>query len=266
MATLSLRPTVGDLLRDWRQRRKLSQLDLALEAGISARHLSFVETGRSEGSRELLSLLAERLRMPLRMRNLLLMAGGFAPVHRETALAAPEMAAVRAAVDAILKGHEPFPALAIDRSWRMVAANAAVAPLLHAAKPHMLEAPVNVLRLSLHPDGIASSIENLAEWRHHILERLRAQIEQTGDAELEALLAELSAYPSPRSPRPQTSQGGIAVPLRVRMQDGAVLSFLSTTTVFGTALDVTLSELALECFYPADDATRDALFEASQQH
>jgi transcriptional regulator with XRE-family HTH domain len=263
MATIPDRTSVGDLLRDWRQRRRLSQLDLALEAGISARHLSFVETGRSAGSRDLLFLLAERLKMPLRIRNLLLIAGGFAPAHRETPLAASEMATARAAVEAILKGHEPFPALAVDRTWHMVAANAAVPPLLHAAASGLLEPPVNVLRVSLHPEGIAASIDNFAEWRHHVLERLRLQIDQTGDAELEALLAELSAYPAPRSTRPPVFQGGIAVPLRIRDRDGRTLSFLSTTTVFGTALDVTLSELALECFYPADDATRKALLDAA---
>lgn len=258
MASLPNQMSVGDFLRDWRQRRKLSQLDLALDAGISARHLSFVETGRSAGSRELLLRLADRLRMPLRARNLLLLAGGFAAEHRETALSAPEMAAAHGAIETILKGHEPFPALAVDRHWQLVAANTAITPLLHAAKPHMLEAPVNVLRLSLHSDGIASSIVNLSEWRHHVLERLRVQVDHSGDPVLGALLTELAAYAAPRSGK-RHGPAGIAVPLQVRTAEGAVLSFLSTTTVFGTALDLTLSELMLECFYPADDFTREIL-------
>jgi len=258
MASLPNSIRVGDFLRDWRQRRKLSQLDLALDTGISARHLSFVETGRSAGSRDLLLRLAAGLNMPLRARNLLLLAGGFAAEHCETPLSAPEMAIAHDTIETILKGHEPFPALAVDRHWQMVASNTAISPLLHAAKPHMLEAPINVLRLSLHPDGIASSIVNLAEWRHHILERLRMQVDHTGDLNLEALLTELAAYPAPRSSQPHTPPG-IAVPLRIRTADGKILSFLSTTTIFGTALDLTLSELMLECFYPADDATRETL-------
>ncbi|WP_207450038.1 MmyB family transcriptional regulator [Roseomonas marmotae] len=252
-------PTVGDLLREWRLRRRRSQLDLALDAEVSTRHLSYVETGRASASREMLLRLAEHLGMPLRQRNQLLMAGGFAPHYPERPLQAPDMAAARGAVEAILKGHEPFPALAVDRHWHLLAANDAVAPLLAGAAPELLAPPVNVLRLSLHPRGLAPWIENLPEWRAHLLERLRAQIDQSGDPVLAALHVELSAYPCPPAGQAEP-MGGIAVPLRIRPpgQDRA-LSFLSTTTVFGTPVDVTLSELALECFYPADEATRRAL-------
>jgi len=254
--------TVGDLLRDWRQRRKLSQLDLAMDAEISARHLSFIETGRAAPSRSMLLRLAEQLDLPLRERNALLLAGGFAPAFAERPLDAPDMAAARAAVEAILKGHEPFPAVAVDRHWTLVAANGALGPLLAGVSPELLQPPVNVLRLSLHPQGLAPRIENLPEWRNHLLARLRQQIDQSGDPVLETLWQELRAYPCPASRTPHAPIG-IAVPLQLRVEadgeDAGILSFLSTTTVFGTPVDVTLSELALECFYPADEATRRAL-------
>ncbi|HEY4546788.1 MAG TPA: helix-turn-helix transcriptional regulator [Pedomonas sp.] len=250
---------VGALLRDWRQRRKLSQLDLAMDAEISTRHLSFIETGRATPSRAMLLRLTERLDLPLRERNALLLAGGFAPAFAERPLDTPDMTAARTAVEAILKGHEPFPALAVDRHWTLLAANAALAPLLEGVSAELLRPPVNVLRLSLHPDGVAPRIENLPEWRSHLLARLRQQIDQTKDPVLEDLWQELRAYPCPASRTPH-GPPGIAVPLRLRLGPNAeVFSFLSTTTVFGTPLDITLSELALECFYPADEATRRAL-------
>jgi hypothetical protein len=175
------------------------------------------------------------------------------------------MQAARAAVEAVLKGHEPFPALAVDRHWNLLAANAAIPPLLQGVAAHLLEGPVNVLRLSLHPDGLASRIENLPEWRAHLLERLRGQIDHSGEPALAALHAELSAYPCPAATPHAKGVDGIAVPLRIRPQGSAqALSFLSTTTVFGTPVDVTLSELALECFYPADEATRTALTQARE--
>ena len=184
---------VGEQLRAWRGRRRLSQLDLALDAEISARHLSFLETGRSRPSRAMLLRLAERLAIPARDRNLLLVAAGFAPALPERALDDPALAAARRAVDLVLKAHEPFPALAVDRHWQMVAANAGVAPLLAGVAPHLLEPPVNVLRLSLHPEGVAPRIVNLAEWRAHIFHRLEAQIEASADPVLADLLAELRA-------------------------------------------------------------------------
>jgi hypothetical protein len=240
----------------------LSQLDLAGEAEVSTRHLSFLESGRASGSRDMLLRLAERLAMPLRARNELLVAAGFAPAHSERPLDAPDMAAARAAVQAVLDGHAPFPALAVDRHWTLLAANAAVPPLLAGASPALLRPPVNVLRLSFHPEGLAPRIDNLAEWRTHLLARLLIQMDQTGDPVLGELYAELWSYPSRASRRPPEPPGGIAVPLRLRHPDtGTMLSFISTTTMFGTPTDVTLAELALECFYPADDATRKTILD-----
>jgi len=248
---------VGDQLRAWRGRRRLSQLDLALDAEISARHLSFLETGRSRPSRAMLLRLAERLRIPARDRNILLVAAGFAPALPERSLDDPALAAARRAVDLVLKAHEPFPALAVDRHWVMVAANAGVAPLLGGVAPHLLAPPVNVLRLSLHPEGVAPRIVNLAEWRAHILHRLEAQIEASADPVLAALLAELRAYPGGAT-RQADAYGGVAVPLVLRAGE-AELSFLSTTTMFGTPIDITLAELAIEAFLPADARTAEML-------
>lgn len=251
---------VGGHLRAWRQRRRLSQLDLACEADISTRHLSFLETGRAQPSRQMVLHLADRLEVPLRDRNVMLVAAGFAPVFPERALDDPALKAARAAVDLILAGHEPFPALAVDRGWNLVAANRAVALLTAAVDPSLLAGTVNVLRLALHPKGLAPLTENHAEWRAHILERLRRQVELTADHGLEALLAELRTYPAPPASRRAfvDEYGGVAVPLRLRTPAG-VLSFLSTTTVFGTPVDITLSELTLETFFPADAATAEAL-------
>jgi transcriptional regulator with XRE-family HTH domain len=251
--------TAGDHLKHWRQQRRLSQLDLALDAEISARHLSFIETGRASPSRDMLLRLAEKLEMPLRARNHLLLAGGFAPLYAESGLDDPSMGAVRTAIAALLTAQEPFPALAIDRHWQMVMANATVAPLIGKVAPHLMAGPVNVLRLSLHPEGLATRILNLAAWRHHLLERLRHQIAETGDPILAALLAELDSYPAPEmDDAPISADGVIAVPLRLQT-DAGVLSFLSTTMVFGTPRDVTLSELAIESLLPADAATAAAL-------
>src|SRR5262245_62226362 len=263
MLVLAPDKSVGDLLRQWRQRRRMSQLDLALEAEVSTRHLSFVESGRAQPSREMVLNLAERLDVPLRDRNLLLLAAGYAPVFRERPLGDPALASARTAVDLVLQGHEPYPALAVDRHWTMVAANRAVTRLLGGAAAALLQPPVNVLRLSLHPDGLAPRIANLAEWRAHLLERLRRQVEASADETLAALLSELSAYPAPRRPQSAVSSedlnyAGVVVPLRL-VVDGGVLSFLSTTTVFGTPVDITLAELALESFFPADAATGEAL-------
>ncbi|PTM40139.1 helix-turn-helix transcriptional regulator [Bosea sp. 124] len=258
-------PSVGHLIRDWRQLRRLSQLDLALEAEISQKHLSFVESGRSQPSRDMVLLLAEHLGVPLRERNALLLAGGYAPVYLERALEDPGLQAAKSAIDLVLKGHEPFPALAVDRHWTLLAANAAVAPLLSlAADPDRLRPPVNVLRLSLHPDGLAPAIANLEEWRSHLLARLRQQVRATADPILADLLAELSSYPVAARPGRKghasdpEEEPAIVVPLRLRVGD-ATLSFISTTTVFGTPVDITLSELALETFFPADSATARAL-------
>ena len=251
---------VGRHLREWRQRRRMSQLDLALDAEISTRHLSFVETGKAQPSREMLINLCDRLGVPLRERNTLLVAAGYAPVFPQRGFGDPALKQARAAVDLVLKGHEPCPALAVDRHWTMIAANRAVAPLLAGVQAALLEPPVNVLRLSLHPDGLAPRIANLAEWRAHLLERLRQQIEITADATLIALREELRGFPAPirRTPPPPDSFAGVVVPLQL-ISDGGMLSFFSTTTVFGTPIDVTLSELAIESFFPADDATAQAM-------
>jgi transcriptional regulator with XRE-family HTH domain len=251
---------VGELIRDWRQHRRLSQLDLALHADVSTRHLSFVETGRSLPSRDLLVRLAEHLDVPLRERNTLLVAAGYAPIYAATPLDDPAMQVVKEAVDLVLAGHEPYPALAIDRHWNLVAANRAVAPLLEGVAPELLEPPVNVLRISLHPDGLGSRTVNLAFWREHILTRLARQVELSHDPVLAALHEELSAYPAPDSTGHRLDDGrygDLVVPIRLRTPSG-ILSFFTTTTVFGTAIDVTLDELAIESFFPADAATADA--------
>jgi len=260
-AIAPLQPGVGDLLRQWRQRRRLSQLELAGVADISTRHLSFMENGRAVPSRSMLLRLAERLDMPLRARNEMLHAAGFAALYAERPLDAPEMALARRTVDAVLAAHAPFPALAVDRHWTLVAANAAVNALLAGVEASLLQGPVNVLRLSLHPQGLAPRIDNLAEWRAHLLARLQQQIARSGDAQLAAWHDELAAYPHPAAgAHVALEAGAIAVPLRLRVQGLAEpLALISTTTVFGTPVDVTLSELALECFYPADDRTRAAL-------
>lgn len=251
---------IGDLLREWRQRRRLSQLDCALEAEISPKHLSFLETGRSRPSREMLLKLAELLDVPLRERNALLVAAGFAPMFQERSLDDPALYAAREAVRQVLKGHEPYPALAVDRHWTLIASNAAVPPLLAGIDAALLTPPVNVLRLSVHPNGLAPRIVNLAEWRLHLFARLRRQIEVSGDQTLVALLEELRQYPAPSATEaePVAWLSAVVVPFRLAT-DAGVLSFISTTTVFGTPIDITLSELALESFFPADERTAAVL-------
>jgi len=251
MATMQ-RP-IGEQLRDWRSRRRLSQLDLALDAGTSARHLSFIETGRSRPSRGMLLRLAERLKVPPREKNGLLIAAGFAPAQPERSLDDPALADARTAVTRVLAAYEPYPALAVDRHWQLVDANQGLAPLLAGVAPHLLAPPVNVLRLSLHPDGVAPRIANLGEWRAHVFRRLREQIDASGDTALAGLLEELTAYPG-GAEEPAESLGGVAVPLRLRTEAGE-LSFLSMTSMFGTPIDITLAELAIEAFLPADAAT-----------
>lgn len=250
---------VGEHLRQWRQRRRLSQLDLALDAEISARHLSFVETGRASPSRQMVLRLAERLDVPLRDRNVLLVAAGYAPAFPQRSLGDPALAAARAAVDLVLKAHEPHPALAVDRHWNLVSANRLVAPLLAGIPAALLAPPLNVLRLSFHPEGLAARTVNLAEWCGHLLDRLHRQCEATADPELLALYRDLKACPIPARTGPLTADA-VAIPLKLRHGD-AVLSFLSTTMVFGTPVDITVSELALESFFPADDLTAATLRE-----
>ncbi len=245
----------------------MSQLELAVEAEVSQRHLSFVESGRSSPSRDMIIHLAERLAIPLRERNILLTAAGFAPVYQERNLADPALAAQREAIEVVLKGHEPFPALAVDRHWTLVAANGAIGPLIAGIDAKLLEPPLNVLRLSLHPDGMAPRIANYPEWKAHVIARLTQQVDASADAGLNALLEELKAYPRPRgvavaAPEKKRDFANVVVPLQL-MTDAGLLSFFSTTTVFGTPVDITLAEIAIEAFYPADAATAEAVRKAA---
>ncbi|MGW4463769.1 helix-turn-helix domain-containing protein [Micromonospora sp. NPDC004704] len=251
---------VGELLRDWRRSRRMSQLDLSIEAGVSARHLSFVETGRSRPSPELILRLAEQLDVPLAERNTMLLAGGHAPAYPSHELGDPELAPVRAAVRQILDGHSPYPAALVDRHWHLVEANPAVALFTAGAEPRLLAPPINVLRLSLHPDGMAPRILNLSEWRAHLLNRLRRQAVTTNDPALYALHEELRGYPGGDGHAAPIGDAvsSVVIPLQYRHHD-RVLSFLSTTTLFGTPLDVTVSGLAIEAFFPADPATTEAI-------
>lgn len=257
----SRRLSVGDHLRHWRQLRRLSQQDLALDAELSTRHLSCVETGKASPSRELVLRLCERLAVPLRERNAWLVAAGFAPMYREQRLDDPVMDAARHAVQHILDRHEPWPAVAFDRHWNMVLSNRMVAPLLTGVDPALLQAPVNLLRVSLHPGGLAPRIANLNQWREHLFARLQQQIRATGDAGLADLLNELQAFPG-QSPEAATQMAGehpgVLMPFLVHTP-GGVLHLVSTTTVFGSPTDITLQELALETFFPGDDATAQAL-------
>jgi transcriptional regulator with XRE-family HTH domain len=249
--------TVGTLLRDWRQRRKLSQLEVSLQAAVSARHLSFVETGRSQPSRELVLHLCEQLDVPLRERNVLLLAAGYAPIYQQHSLDAAELAPARAALERFLRAHEPYPALVLDGHYSIVSANDALNLLTDGIAPDLLMPPANALRLSLHPEGMASRIVNFDEWSGHLLHRLRRRAALTGDVELEKLHEELATYPGVKLDPPLAATD-ILVPLRLRIAD-TELSFLSTVSTFGTALDITLEELSIEAFYPADAATANYL-------
>jgi transcriptional regulator with XRE-family HTH domain len=248
---------IGDHLREWRQRRHLSQLDLAGDAEISARHLSFVETGRAAPSRDMVLKLAERLDVPLRERNVLLVAAGFAPAFPQRSLDDPALKSARHAIDLVLKAHEPNPALAVDRHWNLVSANRMVMPLLAGIPQRLLGQPFNVLRLSFHPEALAARTVNLAEWCGHLLERLHRQCETTADPELVKLYHDLKAFPIPARAGP-LSADNVAIPFKMRL-NGDVLSFFSTTMIFGTPVDITLSELALETFFPADDLTAERM-------
>lgn len=250
---------VGGLLRAWRQRRRLSQLELSLRADVSAKHLSFLETGRASPSREMLLHVAEHLDVPLRERNVLLTAAGFAPLYSETELSAPEMSAVNSAIERLLASHEPYPAAVVDRWWNLVSANTSIALLTEEVAPGLLQPPVNVLRASLHPDGLAPRIRNLGEWRAHLLTRLRGQVDKTGDPQLAALLDELTEYGGSAPGLAATYRyDGVVVPLRLRSSRGD-LNLLSTVATFGTPNDVTVADLSIEAFFPADDATRSRL-------
>jgi transcriptional regulator with XRE-family HTH domain len=246
----------GELLREWRNHRRMSQLDLALEAGVSARHLSFVETGRAAPSREMVLTLAEHLQVPLREQNALLLAAGFAPVFAETPLDTDEMGPVRDALDAILTGHEPYPAVVVDRQWEIVASNGPSQLLLQGVPEELLAPPANALRITLHPDGLAPRVLNFAEWSGHLLTRLHRQALLSQDPALAELERELLTYPGvePASGLAEPAEM-LFVPLRLRLPSGVELSMFSTIATFGTALDITLEELSIESYFPADDAT-----------
>lgn len=251
-------PGVGRLLRQWRERRRLSQLELSLQAEVSTRHLSFIETGRSKPTSEMIMKLTEHLDVPLRERNSLLLAGGYAPAYPEHDLNAPALSSVLSAMRELLEGHGPYPAVVVDAEWNLVDANSAVALLTEGAAPELLEPPVNALRLTLHPKGMAPRIRNHAQWRAHILDRLERQATSTADSALFELKKELEQYPYPSDDRVSEARNAVVVPLRYEFR-GTELSLLSTTTVFGTPRDVTVSELAIESFFPADAATAEFL-------
>jgi transcriptional regulator with XRE-family HTH domain len=251
---------VGPLLREWRHRRRRSQLELALEAGVSARHISFLETGRSNPSREMVIGLATNLEMPLRDRNELLIAAGYAPEYRELAYEDPDLEPVRAAIDEVLAGHDPYPALVVDRHWEMVTANRGLGLLTAGVAPHLLEPPANSMRIALHPEGMAPRILNWREWRHHVLQRIERQARLTGEPAMVELGEELAAYPAPggddRSGAGQDHD--VFMPLLLRGPGGEELNFFSTVATFGTAVDVTVAELSIESFFPVDDVTAAA--------
>jgi transcriptional regulator with XRE-family HTH domain len=272
MATGSSDAGVGSTLREWRERRRLTQLELALDAGTSARHLSFVETGRSKPGRELLLRLAEQLEVPFRERNQLLLAAGHAPAFPDRSLDDPMLAPVREAIDLILNGHEPYPAVVVDRAWNLVAANSAVRSLTETVEiaPELLTPPVNLLRIGFHPRGLGPLVVNLDEWRARFLERLERQVAITGDGALNALIDEVASYPAP-PPRPDAladhEASSMLGPIRIRAPDGSELIFFGMFATFDTPFDVVTSELAVELLFPANRRTADALKElAGDRH
>src|SRR5882724_1130840 len=245
----------GILLRRCRERRRMTQADLAHAAESSTRHLSCLETGKSQPSREMITRLAEYLDIPLRDRNLLLLAAGFAPAYPERAL--EELEAAKSAIDTVLRAHKPYPAFAVDRHWNVVLSNSALPQLYGGCSADLLRTPVNAMRLILHPAGMGPRIVNFAAWRAHSLSVLRQQIEARADPVIQGLLAEVAAYPVPANTETcesQESSQQLVTPLRIATRLGMV-SFLNTVTVFGTPNDVTLAELALEMLFPADSQT-----------
>jgi transcriptional regulator with XRE-family HTH domain len=257
------RPSVGELVRDWRTRRRRSQLDLALDVGVSTRHLSFVETGRSRPSPELILALAHHLDVPLRERNTLLLAGGYAPRFSQRPLDDPAMASVRSSIQRMLDAHDPYPGVVIDRAWNVVQANRTGLGLVTGLPDHVIGPPLNIYRTCLHPDGLARRTTNFTDWATYLLGQLRRSVALTGDPLLEALEAEVLAYPNVAQITPMVAGTGwddppILVPFDLATPLGEV-SMFTTITVFGTPLDVTIDDLALELFYPADDESAHKL-------
>ncbi|MFE4370260.1 helix-turn-helix domain-containing protein [Streptomyces sp. NPDC056835] len=266
-------PAVGPLLRDWRKRRRVSQLELAIRADSSARHISFIETGRARPSEEMVLRLADRLDVPVRERNTLLLAAGYAPRFTETALDDPAMDAVREGLERLLRGYEPYPAVVVDGTYTVVAANRGIAMLMEGLPAKLLAPPLNAMRLTLHPEGLAPRIRNLPEWRGHLLDQMERQLALDRSPALRAVYDEVAAYPLPESgaeegavPAGGAAPGGdagalpsvagpsFALPMIIE-HDGRVLSFLSSISTFNTPMDVTVAELAIETFLPADPAT-----------
>lgn len=258
VTTSRARPAVGPLLRAWRTRRRLSQLELATRADVSTRHVSFIETSRAQPSRDMLLHLAEHLEVPLRERNTLLLAAGFAPAYAEHGLDSPRLRMARRAIRKVLRGHEPYPAVVVDRHWNVLERNTSVGVFLDGVAPDLLAPPVNVLRISLHPRGMAPRIVNLAEWRGHLLARLRRQVDLTSDTALASLYEELLSYPGGPPPPGHAHAAEVVVPLRIT-HEGRQLSFLSTVATFGTPVDITLAEVAIESFFPVDEETSAVL-------
>ena len=264
MATVQSQPEVGSLLRQWRERRRVTQLELALDAGISARHLSFVETGRSKPGREMLLRVLERLKVPFREQNRILLAAGHAPAYPERSLDNPDLAPVREALDVILSGHEPYPAVAVDRVWNLVAANSAMFALTDAVNidPELLGPPLNIMRVGLHPRGLGSLFVNLGDWHAHWLKRLERQLAATGDEQLASLIEEIAGYPVPEpthDPQAEVGAAEMLGPVRVRTPGGGELSFFGMFAGFDTPFEVTTSELAIELLFPADRTTAERL-------
>ncbi|SHH75472.1 helix-turn-helix domain-containing protein [Streptomyces sp. 3214.6] len=250
-------PGIGPLLRAWRERRRLSQLELALRADSSARHISFVETGRSRPSEKMLLRLAEHLDVPVRERNALLLAAGYAPHYPQTPLDDPALDALRAGLDRLIQGYEPYPALVMDARYDVVAANRGITMLLDGVPESLLTAPLNAMRLTLHPQGLAPRIRNLREWRGHLLAQMERQIALYRSAPLRELYEEVAAYPVPEgapAEAPAEPVPYFALPMRIE-HEGRVLSFISSVSTFNTPMDVTVAELAIETFLPADPAT-----------
>jgi len=266
MATVQSQLEVGSLLRQWRERRSVTQLELALDAGISARHLSFVETGRSKPGREMLLRALEQLKVPFREQNRLLLAAGHAPAFPEHSLDDPDLAPVRDALDVILSGHEPYPAVAVDRVWNLVAANPAMLALTESVEidPALLEPPINVMRVGLHPRGLGQLFVNLGDWHAHWLKRLERQLATTGDEQLATLIDEVAGYSVPEPEHDVASEiagSEMLGPVKVRTPGGGELSFFGMFASFDTPFEVTTSELAIELLFPADRTTAETLHE-----
>ncbi|MFJ4777060.1 helix-turn-helix domain-containing protein [Streptomyces sp. NPDC088762] len=250
-------PAVGALLRTWRERRGISQLELAGRADSSSRHISFIETGRSRPSEEMVLKLAEHLDVPMRERNSLLLAAGYAPRYAHTPLDDPSMGTLRQGLERLLSGYEPYPALVVDATYHVIAANRGILMLLDGLPEHLLAPPLNAMRITLHPEGLAPRIRNFKEWRGHLLAQMERQIALARSEPLRALYEEVSAYPVPDRPgdaEPDDPVPYFALPLVIE-HDGHVLSFVSSISTFNTPMDVTVAELAIETMLPADPAT-----------